>query len=202
MDTKKFSPVASINLAFCTPFGFNADRMNAENSVAATWTPQDVQDYLNQPLLSGGRPVPGTQGMTIGQIEDDILRGGRFRVFMWNFSIIVMSFQRGSAVRYYRSGESCGLAAWGYTLLSILIGPWGIPWGIFFTFHTIYKNCLGGKDVTSEVLAGILGPQRAHSVMTKAEAPRTDMVLWLLRIVILALPAGLIVRALLADHLR
>jgi len=167
--------------------------MNPENSSPASWTQQDVQNYLNQPLIDQGKPVPGTHGMTIAQIEDDILRGGRFRVFLWNFSIIVMSFQRGSSLRYYRSGESCGLAAWGYTLLSILIGPWGLPWGIFFTINTIFRNCLGGKDVTSDVLNGILGPQRAHSVMTKAQKPQLDILLWLLRIVILAHPIALVI---------
>jgi hypothetical protein len=164
--------------------------MNPENSVPATLTQQDVQNYLNQPLLNEGRPVPGTEGMTIAQIEDDILRGGRFRVFLWNFSIIIMSFQRSSALRYYRSGQSCGLAAWGYTLLSIIVGPWGIPWGIFFTINSIFRNCLGGKDVTGGLLNGLIGPQRAHSVMTKAQKPQMDIALWLLRIVILAQLVG------------
>lgn len=165
--------------------------MHTDETTPATWTEKDVQDYLNRPLVDQGRPFPGTAGMTLAQIEDDILRGGRFRVFMWNFSIIVMSFQRGSSVRYYRSGESCGLAAWGYTLLSMLIGPWGLPWGIFFTIHTMYRNCLGGKDVTAELLNSLLGPQRAQSVMNKAQKPQTDIVLWLLRIVILSIPVAL-----------
>lgn len=159
---------------------------DAPSPATVAWSEQDVNAYLNQPMMDGQRPLAGTEGMTIQQIEDDILRGGRFRVFLWNFSIVVMSFQRSSALRYYRSNQSCGAAAWGWTLLSSVIGWWGIPWGIFFTLQTIYTNCMGGKDMTGDILAAFVGQQRANSVMSKAQKPSMDILLWLLRILVLA----------------
>lgn len=161
-----------------------------------------MKAYLNLPLLENGRPVAGTEGMTLEQIEDDILRGGRFRIFLWNFSIIVLSFQRNSGLRYVRSGYGAGVLAWPWTLLSLCVGWWGIPWGIFFTIRTLYTNCLGGKDVTSEVVASVVGPQRAEGIMARANKPQADIALWLLRIVVLMIPLSLGVAIFHAMRLR
>lgn len=153
----------------------------------SSWSDQEVTSYLNQPLILGNKPLPGTEGMTIQQIEDDVLRGGRFRIFLWNFSLIVLSFQRNTSVRYFRSSESPGAQALLWSMLSFLIGWWGIPWGIFFTIHTLWTNSLGGKDVTKEILTSVTGPDRANSVCDKAAKPNAGVLLWVLRILLLAL---------------
>ncbi|MBE7496971.1 MAG: hypothetical protein HS117_18680 [Verrucomicrobiaceae bacterium] len=151
------------------------------------WSQDDLRQYLSQRLIGDkGKPVPGTEGMRIEQIEDDILRGGRFRVFLWTFSVLIMSFQRTSGMRYYRSGQGCGGTAWGWTLLSAVVGWWGIPWGIFLTIHSIYRNCMGGKDVTGELLANVVGPERARGILARARQPQADIALWLLRIAVMA----------------
>lgn len=36
----------------------------------------------------------------------------------------------------------------GYSLLALLLGPWGIPWGIFHTLRILWLNLSGGIDVT------------------------------------------------------
>ncbi len=153
-------------------------------------------------MLDNGRPVAGTEGMSIQQIEDDILRGGRFRVFLWNFSIIVMSFQRSTGLRYYRAGEGCGASAWPWTVLSMLIGWWGIPWGVIYTIGTLYTNCMGGKDITADILSAIVGPQRMNSIMTRAVKPQADIALWLLRILVLSIPASIAVAIFAASSSR
>lgn len=173
----------------CSPF-----RMNTPPplpTTASTWSHEDTAAYLNRPLLDNGRPVAGTEGMTLQQIEDDVLRGGRFRVFRWNFSVIIISFQRTSGLHYIRSGHGPGPHAWPWTLLSLAIGWWGIPWGIFFTLQTLYTNCMGGKEMTAEVLGAIVGPQRTSGIMAKALQPQTDILLWLLRIFVLLIPLSL-----------
>lgn len=40
----------------------------------------------------------------------------------------------------------------GYTLLTLLFGWWGIPWGAIYTIDSIYTNHTGGKDVTKEII--------------------------------------------------
>lgn len=155
------------------------------------WSDDDVAAYLNRPLLDNNKPVSGTEGMTLQQIEDDVLRGGRFRVLRWNFSVIIMSFQRSAGLRYIRSTDGPGLYAWPWTLLSMVVGWWGIPWGIFFTIGTLYTNCMGGKDVTADLLASVVGQERSSSIMTRAVRPEPDIWLWLLRIFVLSIPVGI-----------
>jgi hypothetical protein len=160
---------------------------------AAAWSEEDIHAYLNRPLLDQGRPVSGTEGMTLLQIEDDVLRGGRFRVFRYNFSIVVMSFMRSSGIKYIRAGHGPGGHAWPWTVLSMLVGWWGIPWGVIYTIQTLYTNCMGGKDVTAEVLGSVVGAQRAAGIMAKAAKPHSDILLWLLRIFVLLIPLSICV---------
>lgn len=37
-----------------------------------------------------------------------------------------------------------------YSLLSLLFGPWGLPWGPILTLRAIYHNLLGGTVVTPD----------------------------------------------------
>ncbi|WP_395739212.1 hypothetical protein [Prosthecobacter sp.] len=140
--------------------------------------------------------------MSIQQIEEDVLRGGRFRIFRYNFSVIVMSFQRGSDVRYFRTGQGIGAHAWPWTLLSLAVGWWGIPWGILFTIQTLFTNCMGGKDVTLELLTAVLGQQRAAATMARAAKPKADIWLWCLRIFILLIPLSIFAAVASAEHPR
>ncbi|WP_395742417.1 hypothetical protein [Prosthecobacter sp.] len=169
-------------------------------TTADTWSEDEVSAYLNSPLLDNGRPMSGTEGMTIQQVEDDVLRGGRFRIFRWNFSLVVMSFQRSSGIHYIRAGHGPGAHALPWTLLSMMVGWWGIPWGIVFTIQTIYTNCMGGKDVTPELLSAVVGPQRASGIMAQAQKPRADVLLWVLRIFILLIPLSIFALIASAEH--
>jgi hypothetical protein len=40
-------------------------------------------------------------------------------------------------------------------MVTLLFGWWGIPWGIIYTFSTLFKNINGGRNVTTEVLQSI-----------------------------------------------
>ncbi|WP_395748629.1 hypothetical protein [Prosthecobacter sp.] len=138
--------------------------------------------------------------MSIQQIEEDVLRGGRFRIFRYNFSVIVLSFQRSSEVRYFRAGQGYGAHAWPWTLLSMVVGWWGFPWGIVFTIQTLFTNCMGGKDVTPELLAAVLGQQRAAATMARAARPKADIWLWCLRIFILLIPLSIFAAIASVEH--
>lgn len=39
-----------------------------------------------------------------------------------------------------------------YTMLTLFVGWWGIPWGPIYTIMCLATNLGGGKDVTSEVM--------------------------------------------------
>jgi hypothetical protein len=40
-----------------------------------------------------------------------------------------------------------------FSLVSLLLGWWGVPWGLIWTPMTIFTNLSGGQDVTDEVWA-------------------------------------------------
>ena len=46
------------------------------------------------------------------------------------------------------TNESAVVKGLPYTLLSLVAGWWGIPWGPIFTIGALYNNLKGGKDVT------------------------------------------------------
>ena len=144
-----------------------------------------LEEYLSRPVYDGGKIVSGTEGMSLGAVEDDILQGGRFVIFLWNFSLVILSFRRGSSLTYVRSSEWVGPKSLMWSLLSLCIGPWGIPWGVIFTITSLYTNCKGGKDVTPEVLKAVLGNERAAGILARRPAPKADPILWFLRIICL-----------------
>lgn len=146
---------------------------------------------MAQPLLVNGRPLAGTEGMTLGDVELDVLKGGRFLRYYWNISIIVLSFRKSTALTYVRSDCSAGRGALGYGMVSLFFGWWGFPWGIVYTPLSLWHNTRGGSDHTQEVLKACLGDAHAGEILKRASRRKADAALWILRALVLGL-AGLI----------
>ena len=96
--------------------------------------------------------IKGTKGMTIFQIQEEVTNGGRFVQFSYCFSIIVASFRQSSPVYLIKNGESAFLKSLPFSAISLLLGWWGIPWGVIYTVGCLYINAAGGKDVTAVVM--------------------------------------------------
>ena len=106
--------------------------------------------------------IKGIEGMTAGEIEHELQRGGRFVIFHYTISILVMTFRRPSDVYFVRAGESAVAKSLGFTLITLVAGWWGIPWGPIYTIGSFITNFKGGKDITQQVLASMnkpAGPQ-------------------------------------------
>ena len=99
--------------------------------------------------------IIGIEGMTQQQVQDAVARGGRFVIYQYCFSIIVMSFKRGSDIHFVPPGQSRVAKGLPYTAMSLVAGWWGFPWGPIFTLGTLFKNLGGGVDVTPQVLNSI-----------------------------------------------
>lgn len=108
--------------------------------------------------------IKGIEEMAPDQLNFELQRGGRFVVFQYAISVIVMSFRRPSAVYFIRSGESTVPKSIGFTLLTLIAGWWGIPFGPIFTIQSVVTNCRGGKDVTKQVVAALGKPRTASPV--------------------------------------
>ncbi len=157
--------------------------------LTATPPPLSSQDELalrmTQPLLVNGRPLAGTEGMTLGDVELDVLKGGRFLRYYWNVSVIVLSFRNSTALAYVRSDRSAGLGALGCGVFSLFFGWWGFPWGIVYTPLSLWHNTRGGTDHTHEVLTAYLGDDHAGEILKQASRRKADAALWILRALVL-----------------
>lgn len=96
--------------------------------------------------------IRGIEGMRAGEVDFEIQRGARFVFFQYCISIVVLTFRRASDIYFLRQGENAVTKGLPFTLLSLVGGWWGIPWGPIYTIQSVYTNSRGGKDVTESVL--------------------------------------------------
>jgi hypothetical protein len=99
--------------------------------------------------------IVGLDGLSHAEIDLELQRGARFVIYQYCVSVLIMSFKRPSDIYFIRSGQSAAVKGLIFTLLSILVGWWGIPWGPIWTVQSIWINAHGGRDVTREVLASL-----------------------------------------------
>ncbi|HEC23812.1 MAG TPA: hypothetical protein ENI95_12940 [Chloroflexi bacterium] len=97
--------------------------------------------------------VIGVEGMTAADLHLELQKGGRFVIYQYCISVIVMTFKRASNVYFLRAGESGVIRGLPFTLLSMMLGWWGFPWGPIYTLESLAINLQGGRDVTQEILA-------------------------------------------------
>jgi hypothetical protein len=97
--------------------------------------------------------INGIEGMTLGELRSELQRGGKFVVFQYCSSVIILTSKRSSDVYFIRAGESSISRGLQYSLWTLLFGWWGIPWGPIYSIESLMVNFSGGRDVTQEVIA-------------------------------------------------
>jgi hypothetical protein len=97
--------------------------------------------------------VRGTDRLTWADLQVELAAGGRFVVFEYVISLVILTLRRPTDVYFVRSGKSPFVPGLPYTLLSLLLGWWGLPWGIIYTPLALFTNLSGGCDVTTAVVA-------------------------------------------------
>ena len=111
--------------------------------------------------------IRGTENMKQGELEFEIQRGGKFVHFQYCISIVILTFRRPSDIYFMRHGENAVMKGLPFTLLSLVAGWWGIPWGPIYTIQSVYNNSCGGKDVTQAVVNSL----RASAARPPAASP-------------------------------
>jgi hypothetical protein len=106
--------------------------------------------------------IKGVEGMTVANIQDEVLRGGKFVTYTYCISFIMMSIKRSSGIYFIKSEENSFLSGTPFTLISLLLGWWGIPWGIIYTLECLFKNTNGGQDVTDKVMRYLQQQTKGH----------------------------------------
>lgn len=104
--------------------------------------------------------IKGIEGLTVGDVQEMVRRGGKFVVFGYAMSFLIITLKRNSDVHFIKPGEGTFGASLPYTLLSFFLGWWGFPWGLIYTPMAIIQNLSGGKDLTADVM-NALAPSSA-----------------------------------------
>jgi hypothetical protein len=99
--------------------------------------------------------IQGIEAMSSDQLRFELQRGAKIVCYHYCVSILVMTFRRSSDAYYIPAGESAVSKGLPWTLLTLIMGWWGIPWGPIFTVQSLIVNCKGGKDLTKDFTAAM-----------------------------------------------
>lgn len=147
---------------------------------------------VSAPDVRGAPPLPPSSGATDSatvELVKKVEAGGRFVIFPYCISILILSFKRGSTITFLRRDQDGAGPAIGYSLLSGLVGWWGIPWGPIWTIAALISNARGGKDVTLEVLTDKVGPTAAAAILARRQKPaRAGWLMNSFRVALVAVP--------------
>ncbi len=99
--------------------------------------------------------IHGIEGMTGADLEHELRNGGRFVLFTYTVSVLILTFRRPSDVYFLKGGRGAFFKGLPFILISAVLGWWGLPWGPIYTISSIGTALGGGKNVTNEVLAAL-----------------------------------------------
>jgi hypothetical protein len=88
-------------------------------------------------------------------LDHELSTGGKFVVFDYCVSFLVLTLSRSSSVYFIPSQQSALPHGLKYILLSLVLGWWGIPWGPIRTLMSLTTNFRGGRNITDEILRGV-----------------------------------------------
>jgi hypothetical protein len=99
--------------------------------------------------------IQGLEGMSASQIQLELQRGAKFVVYSYCISLILVTFRRPSEIYFLPAGTGRIRKGLSSSLITLLLGWWGIPWGPVYSVKSLLENFKGGKDVTADFLPRI-----------------------------------------------
>jgi hypothetical protein len=102
--------------------------------------------------------IQGIDGMSSDQLRFELQRSAKIVCYHYCVSIVVMTFRRSSDAYFIPAGENAVSRGLPWTLLTLALGWWGIPWGPIFSVQSLIVNFKGGKDITEEITAAMTRP--------------------------------------------
>jgi hypothetical protein len=113
--------------------------------------------------------IQGLGSMSPDQLRFEVQRGAKLVRYQYCVSLLVITFKRWSEVYYIPTGESSVVKGLPWTLLTLVAGWWGIPWGPIFTIQALITNFKGGKDLTAEMSAAITRTAPTQTMATSQQ---------------------------------
>jgi len=100
--------------------------------------------------------IIGIAGMTPQEVSFEINQGGRFVIYKYCVSAFIATVTDSTHVYFLRAKESRIKKGLPWTLLTLLAGWWGFPFGPIRTLEVAWMNFRGGESVTA-LVANALG---------------------------------------------
>ena len=101
--------------------------------------------------------IKNIEGLSAKDLQREAAEGARFVYFPYTVSMLIITLKRTSGVYLVRPHEKASRKGLPFTLISLLFGWWGIPYGPKYTLDSLRTNTRGGKDVTDEVMSTVAG---------------------------------------------
>jgi hypothetical protein len=102
--------------------------------------------------------ILGISGFSRQALEEQLRAGARFVFFEYCISFLIFTLRHSSPIFFVRAGQWAWVRGLPFSLVSVVLGWWGVPWGVVYTPLTIVANSLGGRDITSEIQYRFLAP--------------------------------------------
>jgi len=106
----------------------------------------------NQTSLARRFKIRGIENLQPADWAKEIQAGARFVFYEYCISFVIVSVRRPSDIFFLRPGDIGIVRGLPYVLISLLLGWWGVPWGLVYTSLTLLTNLSGGCDVTDQVV--------------------------------------------------
>lgn len=97
--------------------------------------------------------IRGIAGMCRPELALQLQHGGRFVFFEYCISCFIFTLRRPTEIMFLPANEWGWVRGLPYTLVSLLLGWWGLPWGFIYTPLVLATNLAGGCDVTAQTRA-------------------------------------------------
>lgn len=111
--------------------------------------------------------IRGIERMNAKEVIEEVERGGKFVIYQTVMSFVVITLKNPTAIHFIKAGQGRVGPGIGYTIQTLLLGWWGIPWGFIYTPMVLITNLCGGKDVTEVVVADMLEGIRRQAARAK-----------------------------------
>ena len=126
-----------------------------------------------QPGVTNLIPLRGSRPLFEEELRTRLAAGARCVRFEYCISVLVVTFRLQSPLYLTYSWHERYLRGLSYSLCALLLGPWGVPWGVLWTFWAIWVNVTGGVDCSDSV-RDWLNTRRTDSPTAKVAPPNTE----------------------------
>jgi hypothetical protein len=96
--------------------------------------------------------LAGSPPLLPEELRSRVEEGARLVRFEFCISFLFVTLRRQSPLYLTDSWQDRYLRGLVYSSLAILLGPWGVPWGLIWTPWAIWVNLSGGIDETEEMM--------------------------------------------------